>query len=163
MAMETTVSDKKSTNSAEDILQLVSFKLGEEEFGVDILAVQEIIRMIEITRVPNSPHFVEGVINLRGKVLPVVNLRKRLGLPVTEYSKSTRIIVIELDKKTVEFIVDSVSEVLRIPTAVTEPPPQMVGRVDSEYITAVGKLDDRLVILLDLNRVLSNEEKMLLV
>lgn len=163
MAMETTVSDKKSTNSAEDILQLVSFKLGEEEFGVDILAVQEIIRMIEITRVPNSPHFVEGVINLRGKVLPVVNLRKRLGLPVTEYSKSTRIIVIELDKKTVGFIVDSVSEVLRIPTAVTEPPPQMVGRVDSEYITAVGKLDDRLVILLDLNRVLSNEEKMLLV
>ncbi|MCA9733279.1 MAG: purine-binding chemotaxis protein CheW [Deferribacteres bacterium] len=161
--METTVSDKKSTNSAEDILQLVSFKLGEEEFGVDILAVQEIIRMIEITRVPNSPHFVEGVINLRGKVLPVVNLRKRLGLPVTEYSKSTRIIVIELDKKTVGFIVDSVSEVLRIPTAVTEPPPQMVGRVDSEYITAVGKLDDRLVILLDLNRVLSNEEKMLLV
>ncbi len=162
MALETEVMEKVSTQKTDEILQLVSFKIGEEEFGVEILAVQEIIRMIEITRVPNSPHFVEGVINLRGKVIPVVNLRNRLGLPPMEYSKSTRIIVVELEKKTVGFIVDSVSEVLRISTIVTEPPPQMVGRVDSEYIMAVGKLEDRLVILLDLNRILSNKEKALL-
>lgn len=162
MALETEVMEKVSTQQTDEILQLVSFVIGEEEFGVDILAVQEIIRMIEITRVPNSPHFVEGVINLRGKVIPVVNLRNRLGLPPKEYSKSTRIIVVELEKKTVGFIVDSVSEVLRISTIVTEPPPQMVGRVDSEYITAVGKLEDRLVILLDLNRILSNKEKAML-
>ncbi|KAA3615447.1 MAG: chemotaxis protein CheW [Calditrichaeota bacterium] len=158
MALETEATENVSTQTTEEILQLVSFKLGNEEFGIDILAVQEIIRMIEITRVPNSPNFVEGVINLRGKVLPVVNLRKRLGLPVKEYDKSTRIVVVDLERKTVGFIVDSVSEVLRISSVVTEPPPQMVGRVDSEYITAVGKLEDRLVILLDLNRILTNKE-----
>ena len=145
-----------------DILQLVSFKLGSEEFGVEILSVQEIIRIIDITEVPNAPHFVEGVINLRGKVLPVVNLRSRLGFPEKEFDKSTRIIVVEMDGKNVGFIVDSVSEVLRIPTSLTEPPPDMVGRVEAEYITAVGKLEDRLVIMLELSRILAKQEQMVM-
>ncbi len=154
MATETTANIQAEASSHE-ILQLVSFELGEEEFGVDILSVQEIIRMLEITPVPHSPHFVEGVINLRGKVLPVVNLRKRLSMQPKEYDKHTRIIVVDQGGKNVGFIVDSVSEVLRISSVTTEPPPQMMSRVNTEFITAVGKLDDRLVILLDLGRVLS--------
>ncbi len=157
LATETTEHTEKAQiiPTSGDILQLVSFKLGEEEFGVDILSVQEIIRMLEITTVPHSPHFVEGVINLRGKVLPVVNLRKRLALEPKEYDKNTRIIVVDQDGKNVGFIVDSVSEVLRISSVTTEPPPQMMSRINTEFITAVGKLDDKLVILLDLGRVLS--------
>ena len=141
------------------IIQLVSFKLGKEEFGVDILKVQEINRMLEITEMPNSPDFVEGIVNLRGRIIPVVDLKKRLKMPAKEHDNSTRIIVVELNGKTIGFIVDEVSEVLRIESNITEPPPEMTAGIDSDYITAVAKLDDRLLILLDLNRVLSEEEK----
>ncbi len=146
------------TEVKDDILQLVSFKIGKEEFGVDILKVQEIIRMMKITRVPNSPEYVDGVVNLRGKVIPVVDLRKRLGMEIKERDKNTRIIVVELENKTIGFIVDEVNEVLRIPRNITEAPPKMVSGIDSEYITAVGKLEDRLLILLDLEKVFTNEE-----
>lgn len=143
---------------AEELLQLVSFGLGEEEFGVDILQVQEINRMVEITRVPSSPPFVEGVINLRGKVIPIVDLRKRFGMPERVHDKNTRIVVVELGGRVVGFVVDGVSEVLRIPKSVTEPPPAIVAGVGAEYITAVGKLDDRLLILLDLEKIFSSDE-----
>lgn len=139
-------------------LQLVTFKIGSEEFSVNILKVQEIIRTMEITRVPRSPEFVEGVINLRGKVIPVLDLRKRFGLPKIEHDKDTRIIVVESTGKTVGLIVDSVSEVLRLPTDTIEPPPEVVGGIDSEYIDGVGKLEDRLIILLNLDKVLSPKE-----
>ena len=141
------------------LIQLVSFKIGEEEFGVDITKVQEIIRMVDITRVPNAPHFVEGVINLRGKVIPIIDMRKRLELDSKEYDKDTRIIVVEIEGKIVGFIVDSVSEVLRIDQAVTEAPPPMVSGINAEFITSIAKLDDRLLILLDLEKVLTSEEK----
>ena len=141
------------------IIQLVSFKLGKEEFGVDILKVQEINRMLEITEMPNSPEFVEGIVNLRGRIIPVLDLKKRLHLPVKEHDNSTRIIVVELNNKTVGFIVDEVSEVLRIESSITEPPPEMVAGIESDYITAVAKLEDRLLILLDLSKVLSQEEE----
>ena len=144
-----------------DLLQMVTFKIGEEEFGVDILRVQEIIRIMEITRVPKAPHFVEGVINLRGRVIPIIDLRKRFGLTAREHDKDTRIIVIEINNMIVGFVVDAVHEVLRIPADTVEPPPPAVmGGVDSEYIKGVGKLDDRLLILLDLDRLLSQEEQM---
>ncbi len=142
----------------EDILQLVTFHVGEEEFGVDILDVREINRMMEITRVPHAPEFVEGVINLRGQVIPVVDLRKRFGLAAAERDKSARIVVVELGDKVVGFLVDSVSEVLRVPRSMVEPPPPIVGGIDSEYIRGVVKLDDRLLILLDLHRLLSRGE-----
>jgi purine-binding chemotaxis protein CheW len=143
----------------EELLQLVTFSIGDEEFGVEILKVQVIIRMLEITRVPKAPDFVEGVINLRGKVIPVIDLRLRFGLQAKGHDKKTRIIVIEINKMIVGFVVDSVSEVLRIPASTIEPPPPVISGLDSEYISGVGKLDDRLLIMLDLNRLLSKEEK----
>jgi purine-binding chemotaxis protein CheW len=148
----------QDSGKSEDLLQLVSFTLGNEEFAVDILRVQEINRMIDVTRVPNAPSHVDGVINLRGKVIPVVDLRSRLGMERKERDKNSRIVVVELHGVVVGFVVDSVQEVLRIPKSVTEPPPAMAAGIESEYITAVGKLEDRLLILLDLERVLGVSE-----
>jgi purine-binding chemotaxis protein CheW len=142
----------------EELLQLVSFKIGEAEFGVNILRVQEINKMMELTAVPNTPRFVEGVVNLRGRIIPVINLRSRLGLEVKQYDSETRIIVVDLEDKTIGFIVDKVNEVLRIPKSITEQPPEVVSGVNSSYITAIGKLEDKLLILLDLTKILSNEE-----
>ena len=142
-----------------ELIQLVTFSIGEEEFGVAILKVQEIIRIMEITKVPKAPPFVEGVINLRGNVIPVIDLRKRFGLETREHDSQTRIIVIEINKMIVGFVVDSVSEVLRIPQNTVEPPPPVVSGLESEYISGVGKLEDRLLIMLDLDRLLSSEEK----
>lgn len=153
------VKDDKQDKLKDEILQLVTFSVGNEEFGVEILKVQEINKMMQVTKIPNSPSFVEGVINLRGKVIPIINLRTKLQLPPKEIDKNTRIVVMEIQGKTVGFIVDAVSEVLRIPRSITEPPPPMVGSVSSEYIVAVGKLEDRLLILLDVDRILSGEEK----
>ncbi len=147
-----------SKKDATDLIQLVSFKVGEEEFGVDILKVQEINKMTLITRVPNAPDFVEGVINLRGRVIPIVDLRKRLGMPEKQHDKNTRIIVVEIVSKTIGFVVDAVSEVLRISRDITEKPPELVAGIDADYITAVAKLEDRLLILLDLDKVLTKEE-----
>jgi purine-binding chemotaxis protein CheW len=153
---ETTTDIKGATQGKmEELIQLVSFKIEDEEFGVDILKVQEINRMLAVTRVPNAPEYVDGVINLRGKVIPIIDLRRRFGMARREHDKNTRIVVVELNGKVVGFVVDSVSEVLRIPKNVTEPPPPIVAGVEAEYITAVGKLEDRLLILLDLERVLS--------
>jgi purine-binding chemotaxis protein CheW len=117
------------------ILQLVTFKLGTEEFGVDILKVQEINKMMSITKIPNAPAFIEGVINLRGKIIPIVDLRKRLGFREQPYDKSTRIIVVELEGLVLGFIVDSVSEVLRIPANTIEPPPSICVHQSSSYIS----------------------------
>lgn len=151
------IHDQKAESN--EILQLVSFKIGNEEFGVNILNVQEINKMTQITKVPNAPEFVEGVINLRGRVIPVINLRTRLRLEKKEADKDTRIIVVDIDKSTIGFIVDGVSEVLRIPVSITEAPPEIVAGVDSEFIKSVGKLEDRLLILIDLDKILTVSEK----
>lgn len=143
----------------DELIQLVTFRIGNEEFGVDILAVQEIIRTMAITKVPKAPDFVEGVINLRGKVIPIVDLRRRFGMPARDNDKHTRIIVIETGSIIVGFMVDSVSEVLRIPARTIEAPPAVVSGLESDYIDGVGKLDDRLLIMLDLDRLLSGQEK----
>lgn len=148
----------ETTNENSSLLQLVTFGLAEEEFGLDILGVKEIIRMTEITRVPKAPEFVEGVINLRGRVIPIIDLRKRFNLSSREHDKDTRIIVVEIQSVTVGFVVDSVSEVLRIPADTVEPPPQVVSGVEAESIKGVGKLDERLLILLDVSRILSTME-----
>lgn len=140
-----------------DLMQLVSFHVGGEEFGLDILRVQEIIRIQQLTRVPNSPDFVDGVINLRGKVIPVVALRKRFGLEEHLHDKQTRIVVVEVAGTVLGFIVDSVSEVLRIPASTVEPPPRL-GHIEREYVSGVGKLDNRLLILLDVDRLLSQAD-----
>ena len=141
-----------------NLLQLVSFKIDDEEFGVDILRVQEINRMSQITKVPNTPDFIEGVINLRGRVIPIIDLRIKLGLPIKQQTNSTRIVVVEIKDQTIGFIVDEVNEVLRIPSNITEPPPDMVGGINSDYITSIGKLEDRLLILLNLEKIFTKNE-----
>ena len=146
---------KKETS---ELLQLVSFMIGDEEFAVDILIVQEIIRMLQITKVPNAPDFVDGVINLRGRIIPVIDLRCKMGMKRIEHDKNTRIVVVEVIGKTVGFIVDAVTEVLRIPSSITETPPEIVAGVNSEFIKAVGKLEDRLLILIDIEKILSSSE-----
>ena len=113
---------------------------------------------MEITQVPNTPDYVEGVVNLRGRIIPIVDLRTRLNFEKKKHDTHTRIIVVELVARTVGFIVDEVSEVLRIPKDITEAPPAMVSGINSEYITAIGKLEDRLLILLELEKVLTTEE-----
>ncbi len=143
---------------SDELLQLVSFNIGEEEFGVDILKVQEINRMVDVTRVPNTPEYVDGVINLRGKVIPIIDLRRRFGMARKEKDKNTRIIVVELSGKVLGFVVDAVSEVLRIKKSLSEPPPPIIAGIDADYITAIAKLENRLLILLDLERVLTTEE-----
>jgi len=138
-----------------DERQLVVFQLGAEFYGVDIARVHEIIRLQTITRVPRAPAFVEGVINLRGKVIPVVDLRRRFGLESSEHTRASRIVVVEIGDNVVGVIVDGVSEVLRVTGASVEPPSPVVAGIESEYIHGIAKLDDRLVILLDLDRVLA--------
>ena len=145
-------------DSPQNVMQLVSFDVGGEQYGLEILRVQEIIRIQQLTRVPNSPHFVDGVINLRGKMIPVIALRKKFGLEERPYDKQTRIVVVEVKNNILGFIVDSVSEVLRVPGNVIEPPPRL-GRVDPEYVSGVGKLRDRLLILLDVERLMFDADK----
>jgi purine-binding chemotaxis protein CheW len=153
--------DKQIIKNAvvEELLQLVSFNIGEEEFGVDILRVQEINRMVEITRVPNAVEYVNGVINLRGKVIPIIDLRRRLGMEEKGFDKDTRIVVVEIETKIIGFVVDQVNEVIRIRKSITEAPPPMVAGIEAEYITSIAKLENRLLILLDLKKVLSTEGK----
>lgn len=157
--MDTALQDKQiQSKGSDELLQLVSFKIGSEEFGVDILKVQEINRMVEITKVPQAPMYVEGVINLRGKVIPIVDLRKRFNLEVKEYDKDTRIVVVDISGNIMGMVVDSVSEVLRLPSDTIEPPPEIVTGINSEYIKGVAKLEDRLLIFLDLSKVIDVNE-----
>jgi purine-binding chemotaxis protein CheW len=138
--------------------QLVVFDLAAEYYGVDIGDVREIMRMQTITRVPGAPPSVEGVINLRGRVVPVIDLRKRLKLQVGEQTKDSRIVVVNTSGQDIGVIVDAVTEVLRIPLSSIEPPSSMVTGSDSDYLRGIAKLEAKLVILLDLNRVLSTVE-----
>ena len=151
--------DVKQEVGSEKEIQLVSFFLGDEEYGVDIMKVQEIIKMQEITEVPQVPAFVEGVINLRGNVIPVIDLRKRFGLPEVENTKDTRIIVVEIGDTVVGIVVDGVSEVLRIKESLIDPPPKMIAGIGREYLKGIGRLGERLLILLDLDKVLTADEK----
>ena len=139
--------------------QVVVFSLAEELYGLDISRVQGIIKMPEVTRVPRAAEFVEGVINLRGEIVPIIDLRKRFGLRQQENGVDTRIINVEMGDHLVGLIVDAVEEVLNIPSDVIEPPPDLVTTVDSAYLRGIAKLEERLVILLDLDRVLSTAEQ----
>lgn len=143
----------EKTYSSNEI-QLVVFKLGREEYGVSILQVQEIKRMTDITRVPHTPDYITGVINLRGSVLPVVDLKKRLDLPAQTHTDHTRIIIVKIDEIVVGMVVDAVSEVLAIDQENIESPDAVVGGVAANFISGVGKLDNRLLILLNLEMII---------
>jgi purine-binding chemotaxis protein CheW len=137
---------------------IVGFRIGRESFGVPIRLVHEIVRIPEITAVPEAPDYVEGVINLRGKIVPVVDLRKRFGEKEIKPTRKNRILVAEVDRKMVGLIVDTASEVMKIPETEIEHPPDVFEEGDLQYVTGVGKLNGRLIILIDLTRVLQKGE-----
>ncbi len=143
----------ETENNSSTLIQLVTFIIEREEFGIDILNVQEIIKPVDITRVPNSAPYIKGVINLRGRIVPVVDLRVRFHLPQRPTDKETRIVVVELEDKVVGFLMDAVRQVIRIEKEVIEPPPPQATSVDSLYLRGVAKLEDRLLTLLDLENL----------
>jgi len=148
------VAEQTAGRKAEASFHLVTFHLMREEYGIEIGSVQEIIRATDITPVPGAPTHVRGVINLRGKIIPVVDLRKRLALPAADATEAQRIIVVELGEKRIGILVDGVSQVIKVPAAVVEEIPDEATKIDENYIRGVGKLDSRLIIILNLNRSL---------
>jgi purine-binding chemotaxis protein CheW len=139
-------------------IQAVGFRIGSETYGVRIAAVREIVRVPEITAIPSAQDIIEGVINLRGKIIPVIDLRKRFGQIYTHSDKKNRILVVEIDGKLVGLIVNAASEVLKIPPADIEPPSSVFAEGESSYVTGVAKLKNRLIILLDIAKLLHQKD-----
>jgi purine-binding chemotaxis protein CheW len=150
--MENTFSEVHGT------MQLVSFKLGKELYGIEITKVREIILITEITRIPETPVFLKGLINLRSTVIPVIDLRVRFGLPESDLSDESRIMVIQACGRTIGIMVDAVSEVLRVKHDQIAPPPPTVAGLGRDYLSGLVKLDDRLLILLDIDKIFGEEE-----
>lgn len=143
-----------------EIIQLVSFELANEEYGIDVLAVREIIRVPTITQVPNTNAALAGIVNLRGTVVPIVSLRQRFGLEDRAKDRSSRILVMEVGEGLTGFVVDAVAEVIRVSAAEIQPPPSMLqGQTAQEYITGVINRAERLLVVLDLNKLFSADEK----
>lgn len=148
-----------NTKSSEDI-QVVVFKLGSDDYCVPVSQAREIQLYSNPTRIPNTPDFVEGVINLRGQIIPILDLKKRFGSGSTDINALTKIIIIDMDGELLGILVDSVSEVLKTPQSRFEAPPSAVRTsINNNYISGIGKIDERLLILLDLAKVLNDEEK----
>ena len=143
--------------AAEATEHLATFVLDREEYGVDVRQVQEIRRVSEITAVPRAPEFVRGVINLRGRILPVLDLKKKLGLGEVAIQRASRIVVVRVLDRVLGLLVDGASQVLKVPVSRIEPPPDEVIERGGDYIRAVAKLEDRLIILIELERVLTHE------
>jgi len=139
-------------------MQLVSFRLANELYGIEITKVREIILITEITRIPQTPHYVKGLINLRSTVIPVIDLRALFGLPEGEMTDESRIMVLQASGRTIGIVVDAVSEVLRVKQDQIAPPPPTVAKLGREYLTGLVKLDKQLLILLDIDKILSDEE-----
>jgi len=144
-----------------EVIQLVGLKLGDEEYAIDVLKIQEIIRTVDITSVPRTDSFVLGVMNLRGKVIPVIDLRVRFSLDKMDFDKETRIIVVKFETENIGFVVDEVTEVIRINKKMVEPTPPLVGSVGQEYILGICKYADRLIILLDIDSVIADGKTVL--
>ena len=139
-------------------LQIVGFRIGRETFGLPISLVHEIVRPPEITNVPHAPEYVEGVMNLRGRIVPVIDLRRRFGGAAIENSRKNRVLVVDVESRAVGLIVDSASEVLKISDAQIEPPPNVLTDTATSYVTGVAKYQGRLIILVDLKRILQSGE-----
>lgn len=138
----------------EETIQLVSFRLANEEYGIEINKVREIILMGEITEMPQTPGYVKGLINLRSTVIPIMNLSLKFGLPVSAPTEETRIVVVNVQGKTIGIVVDAVSEVLRISKSQIAPPPPTVAGIGQEQLIGLAKMEDRLLILLDIEKSL---------
>ena len=156
--MGTSVETKKRGGEAVGLDKYLTFTLGEEEYGLEILKVREIIGLMEITRVPRMPEFVRGVINLRGKIIPVIDLRLKFGMAAADDTRETCIIVVDLEGTNMGVVVDRVSEVLDITADEVEETPEFGAAVDTAFIMGMGKAGDRVVMLLDIGKVLSGEE-----
>ncbi len=148
---------EESHSELNDEFQLVSFRLAQEEYGIEITNVQEIILMGEITRVPQTLPYIMGLINLRSTVIPIVDLRLRFGLTQEESTDETRIMVVNVLDKTLGIVVDSVSEVLRVARKQISPPPPTISGLGKEYLTGLIKFEDRLLILLEISKILGEE------
>lgn len=142
-----------------DILQLVSFKLDEIEYGIDILSVHEILRIPEITRLPNTPEYIKGVINLRGNVIPVVDIRLRFGMQQVALTELSRIIVVEIGEKLVGLLVDNVHQVIRLSRLRIDEPHDLIEGISTEFISGIGRLQDRLIVILRLDNILFSDEQ----
>lgn len=143
---------------AEQELQLVTFRLANEEYGLPITKVQEINRLVAVTKLPKTPSFMEGIINLRGRIIPVIDLRKRFSMAITDHDDDTRIIVVEISGQIVGVMVDAVTEVVRLSTLNIDPPPSSVAK-DASYINGVGKINNRLIVLLNIDKILTEKEE----
>jgi purine-binding chemotaxis protein CheW len=139
--------------------QFIIFSVGTEEYGLNVLRVQEIIRYLTPTKVPHAPSFVEGVIDFRGEVIPVLNLRNRFNLPPKEYDPFSVIIVIEANGKIVGLTVDQVSDIINIPKERIHPAPDFASQKNTRYLTAMGKLDERLILIIDLDKIMDLNEQ----
>ena len=161
-ATQTNVPQHERFAESTGSMQLVSFRLAKEEYGVEITKVREIILMGDITRIPQTPDFIKGLINLRSMVIPVIDLRVRFGLEVVERTDESRIMVLNVDGKTLGIIVDAVDEVLRVSHEQIAPPPPAVAGLGREYLAGLVKRGEKLLILLDINRILGHDETALL-
>jgi purine-binding chemotaxis protein CheW len=150
---------EEDSRFSEENLHLVTFELSGEEFGVDIMQVSEVIPVPRITRIPQAPECIKGLINLRGKILVVIDLNKRLGFSSKETDSLSRILIVKVKDTVIGMLVNSVKEVMRLPLSSIEPPPEMIkSKINAEYLTGVGKVGNRLIVLLNLARVLGEEE-----
>ena len=154
-AAESVIDDTDSL----DILQLVSFKLDDIEYGIDILSVHEILRIPEITRLPNTPEYIKGVINLRGNVIPVVDIRLRFGMQQVALTELSRIIVVEIGDKLVGLLVDNVYQVIRLSRSRIDQPHDLIEGISTEFISGIGRLQDRLIVILRLDNILFSDEQ----
>jgi purine-binding chemotaxis protein CheW len=144
-------------------VQLVTFRIGGEEFGLDVFQVHEILRWEEPTPMPRAPAFVEGVLDVRGTLVPVIDLRKRFELTELRYDEETRIILVDYQTERLGLVVDEVTEVLRVPETSVTPPPAYVKGLAAEFIRGIVRLEGRLIVLMDLDRILSSQERMQLI
>ncbi len=144
--------------AAEHETQVVTFQLAKEEYAIDILQVQEIVMIIPITRMPKAPHFIEGIVNLRGQMIPIIDMRKRFSLPEAMHDSDTRIIIVDIGE-IVGMVVDGVRDVIRLPDSAISPPPPMIQGISADYLKGIGQFDERLLIMPDLEKVLTAEEQ----
>jgi len=139
-------------------MKLVVFRLADEEFGASINQVHEIIKLVEITRIPRAPKFIEGVINLRGRIVPIVDLRKRFGFPISEDLEEQRIMEVDVEGQVLGMVVDEVTEVISITADTIEPAPPMIADIAGEYMSGIAKVNDRILIMLNFDKILSEQE-----
>lgn len=152
--------DKKNQSGNEE--RFIVFKVSDAEFGADIKQIKEVIQPAPISKVPRTPDFVEGVMDLRGTVIPIINLRKRFNYPQKDKDENTRVLIVELPEGIIGFIADMVLEIIRINRADFREPPRMISGIDAEYIKTIAKSGERLVIILELSKILTESEKKLL-